>query len=51
MNRILLSIAFILTGTSLFAQWYDPEKVSRKVNTINERAYQFAIDGKYREIL
>ncbi len=51
MNRILLLFLFSLITTSLFAQWYDPEKVSKKVQVINERAYQFAIDGKYPEAI
>jgi outer membrane protein OmpA-like peptidoglycan-associated protein/tetratricopeptide (TPR) repeat protein len=29
------------------AQWYDPEKVNKKVNAINETAYAEAMEGKY----
>lgn len=54
-NSILyLKTTFLfLITTFLFlissAQWYDPDKVSKKVNAINETAYAEAIEGKYKE--
>ncbi len=33
------------------AQWYDPDKVNKKVNAINEKAYANAVDGKYKEAM
>ncbi|MEO5968194.1 MAG: OmpA family protein [Ferruginibacter sp.] len=41
-----LSISFITNG-----QWYDPAKIGKKANALNEKAYEAAIDGKYAESL
>jgi tetratricopeptide (TPR) repeat protein len=45
----------LITICSLFltssAQWYDPDKVNKKVNAINEKAYANAVDGKYKEAM
>lgn len=43
-----LTILFaIIFSQTLFAQWYDPEKVNKKAKAFNERAYEATIDGKY----
>ncbi len=43
---VFLSISFISN-----AQWYDPAKVGKKANALNEKAYEAAVDGKYAESL
>ncbi len=42
---------FLLASTCLHAQWYDPEKVAKKAAAINEKAYEAAMQGNYREAI
>lgn len=44
-----LFIIFISLSYISFSQWYDPAKVNKKANALNEKAYEAAIDGKYEE--
>ncbi len=49
MNCKKLFLATVLTFLFLAstAQWYNPDKVSKKVNALNETAYGEATEGKY----
>ena len=49
MTRFFLAIFFIFMSGSGQGQWFDPEKVNKKVLAINETAYQNAREGKYKE--
>ena len=44
---LFTSFSFLISS----GQWYDPDKVSKKVNTINETAYAEATEGKYKEAI
>lgn len=45
----LLGLFFLGHAGSVRGQWFDPEKVNKKVLAINETAYQEAREGKYKE--
>lgn len=50
--RLFLILFLLITGhLRLSAQWYDPEKVSKKVSLINEKAYNAAMDGNYKDAM
>ncbi|RYG35479.1 MAG: flagellar motor protein MotB, partial [Chitinophagaceae bacterium] len=46
----ILAISLILS-LKVSAQWYDPEKVGKKANAINEKAYEAAIEGRYGDAI
>ncbi|MEJ7625341.1 MAG: OmpA family protein [Ferruginibacter sp.] len=46
---LLLTSIFLFLISS--GQWYDPDKVNKKVNAINELGYSKAIEGKYKEAI
>ncbi len=43
----IISLFLITIGTTIKAQWYNPDKVNKKAVAFYETAYQEAIDGKY----
>ena len=44
-----LVLAMISLSLSGLAQWYNPEKVGKKANAINEKAYEAAMEGRYTD--
>lgn len=50
-NKTLFSLLISITCfiNSSFAQWYDPEKVNKKARDVYEKAYGFAVEGKFDE--
>jgi len=44
-----LVLLFMACAGNVSGQWFDPEKVNKKVLAINETAYQEAREGKYKE--
>ncbi len=51
-NKYLLffvTISFLSFSST--AQWYNPDKVNKKANALNEKAYLAAMDGNYVEAL
>lgn len=48
---LLLALAGLFFSNQSDAQWYNPDKVNKKVIALNEKAYLAAIDGKYREAM
>ncbi len=44
-------ISLIIQSVSFtsYAQWYDPEKVNKKAKAIYQSAYDFAVDGNYKD--
>ena len=51
MKKLLLASLFLLPLSSLFAQWYKPEKVGKKTAAIYSKALENADDGKYPEAI
>lgn len=50
--RRLAIVFFLLSITGkVFAQWYNPDKVNKKAQQINESAYEAAQDGKYNDAI
>src|SRR5688572_1843725 len=45
----ILGMILLCFAESASGQWFDPEKVNKKVLAINETAYQEAREGKYKE--
>lgn len=41
----------MLFSIAVSAQWYNPEKVGKKANAINEKAYEAAMEGRYKEAI
>lgn len=50
---LLLTILYVLALPNMqgFSQKYNPEKMNKKARTLNERAYEEAIDGRYSNAL
>ncbi|MES2429637.1 MAG: OmpA family protein [Bacteroidota bacterium] len=46
-----IATCLLLSSNIVSAQWYDPEKVSKKAIEINEQAYNAAMDERYDEAI
>lgn len=49
MKSILFVLTSLFSFSFLHAQWYDPEKVSKKAGNVYAHAYEEAEEGKYQE--
>jgi len=47
--KLFILLAFTFFVESSFAQWYDPDKVSKKAAAIYEKAYELAREEKFHE--
>lgn len=47
MNKLLLLLIYILTGSAAFSQWYDSEKIDKKASTLFNLAYSNAQNGDF----
>lgn len=49
MKSILIALTSLFSFSILHAQWYDPEKVSKKAGNVYAQAYEEAEEGKYQQ--
>ncbi len=47
--KLFILLAFTFFVETSFAQWYDPDKVSKKATAIYEKAYELAREEKFHE--